>query len=263
MQPQDNASPRTQPVPDQLRRFAEELRKVRTSERAHQVTLDARDRTLRVLLQQELRTLGDLRTAHRAERARRVQLEAGYLSTIRVLAAAVEARDGYAGGHIARVAEYSAAIARRLRFGGEALAELEAGALLHDLGNIGILDAVLNKTTALDADERFVLQQHPTIGANLLRQAPLLAPLAQTVAAHHERWDGGGYPDGLKGGQIPLSGRIVALADAFDAMTSPRPYRSALDCGAARAEIERRSGAQFDPEVVAAFTAAFEEGEVV
>ncbi|MEK7214457.1 MAG: HD-GYP domain-containing protein, partial [Chloroflexota bacterium] len=262
MQPRNNASSQTPPVPDQLQRFAEELRKVRTGERAHQQTLNDRDRTVRVLLEQEVRTLRDLRTAHRAERARRVQLEAGYLSTIRVLAAAVEARDAYAGGHIARVAEYSAVIARRLRFSDQALAELEAGALLHDLGNIGVPDAVLNKTTALDPGERFLLQQHPAIGANLLRQGPLLAPLAQTVASHHERWDGTGYPEGIGGARIPLAARIVAVADAFDAMTSPRAHRPARDRGAARAEIERRSGTQFDPEVVAAFTAAFEEKEI-
>ncbi len=263
MQPRDNASPRPPPVPDQLRRFAEELRKVQTSERAQRTQLGERERAVKGLFEQELLTIRDLRTVYRAERARREELENAYLATIRALAAAVEARDAYTGGHILRVAKYSGIIGRRLGLAGQALAELEIGAMLHDLGKIGVPDAVLNKATALDTGEWALMQQHPAIGANLLRQVPMLSPLADIVSSHHERWDGAGYPNGLSREQITLAGRIVGVADTFDAMTSRRAFRPAMTPGAALAEITRSAGTHFDPEVVAAFAAAFEQGEAV
>jgi HD-GYP domain-containing protein (c-di-GMP phosphodiesterase class II) len=131
---------------------------------------------------------------------------------------------------------------------------LEYGFLLHDIGKIGVPDSILDKKGPLGPEELLLMRQHPLIGAELLNDVPLLdGEGLQVVRSHHERWDGHGYPDGLKGDEIPLGARIFALADALDAMTSDRPYRRAMRWTAARDEIVAQSGKQFDPDVVEAF----------
>ena len=132
---------------------------------------------------------------------------------------------------------------------------IRVGTPLHDIGKIGIEDCILNKPSKLTADEFEIMKKHTTMGANILEQISELAEMIPIVRSHHERWDGGGYPDGLAGEEIDRLARIVAVADAFDAMTSDRPYRKGMAADAGFAEVERMSGKQFDPEVAAAFLA--------
>jgi putative two-component system response regulator len=202
----------------------------------------------------------DLRQAYEGERARREELQATYLATVKMLAAAIEARDPYTGGHVERVAAYAIAIGRELGWEPNRLAALELGAVLHDIGKIGVEDRILRKPGPLNPDEWEQLRQHPVIGARMLAMVPFLQGAAASARHHHERYDGQGYPDQLAGQAIPAEARVVSVADTFDAMTSARSYRAALPAETALAEIERRAGAQFDPTVVAAFLHAFAAG---
>ncbi|HEY7061589.1 MAG TPA: HD-GYP domain-containing protein [Chloroflexota bacterium] len=206
--------------------------------------------------QQQLAYARDLRRAFESERARRAEVQEAYVTTVKVLAAAIETRDPYTGGHVERVAAYSVAIGCELGWEAERLTTLEMGAALHDVGKIGIPDAVLRKPGRLDDAEWAQMRQHPAMGARLLEQVPFLAASVGCALRHHERIDGQGYPDGLLGPDIPIEARVVAVADTFDAMTTDRPYRKGLPGSAALAEIERCAGTQFDPEVVAAFLRA-------
>jgi HD-GYP domain-containing protein (c-di-GMP phosphodiesterase class II) len=215
-----------------------------------------REEALHRAEQQQLAYARDLRRAFEAERARRDEVQAAYLTTVKVLAAAIETRDPYTGGHVERVAAYSVAIGRALGWEGERLATLEMGAALHDVGKIGIEDSILRKPGRLDDDEWAQMRQHPEMGARLLEQVPFLIASVGCALRHHERYDGEGYPDGMLGDDIPIEARVVAVADTFDAMTSDRPYRAGLPASVALAEIERCAGTQFDPEVVAAFLRA-------
>ena len=175
-----------------------------------------------------------------------------YGSVVRSLAAALSARDGYTGEHSNTVRDLAVAVGRAIGLEGRALAEVEAGALLHDVGKIGIPDAILHKPGPLDEAEWVLMREHPAIGERILRQLPGLADVALAVRHEHERWDGNGYPDGLAGEEIPLTSRIVLACDAFNALVSDRPYRRALTIDEAFAELERSAGTQFDPTVVAA-----------
>jgi len=198
------------------------------------------------------RYAADLRAASRRERQRSRELRDTYTATVRALSNAVEARDAYTAHHAERVAAYGADIAALC---GLALAQepqIEYGFLLHDIGKIGIADAILFKPGSLDADERHEMQRHPVIGEEIIREIEFLTPARAVVRHHHERWDGGGYPDGLAGEAIPLAARVFALADALDAITSDRPYRAARPLAAARAAL-RESEGQFDPGILAAF----------
>lgn len=171
-----------------------------------------------------------------------------------VLLAALSARDHYTGSHSKTVVELGGAVARRLRLSREAILAVEQLALLHDVGKIGIPDAVLQKEGPLDDSDWEGMRKHPVIGAEIVARTKSLAHLAPMVRAEHERWDGGGYPDGLSGKQIPLASRIVFACDAYHAMTSDRPYRAAMPTSEALRELERHSGSQFDPEVLQALT---------
>jgi diguanylate cyclase (GGDEF)-like protein len=162
--------------------------------------------------------------------------------------------------HSSRVAELATRVARHLGLSGEALDEIARAAELHDVGKVGIPDAILNKPAALDDGEWEFIYQHTILGERILHGAPALRPVARLVRATHERWDGRGYPDGLAGEEIPLGARIVSVCDAYEAMTTSRTYRSALPEDVAWRELRRGSGSQFDPSVVEAFLIAIENG---
>jgi putative nucleotidyltransferase with HDIG domain len=197
---------------------------------------------------------GDVRRLLEVERRHRRNIERSYRETLGALANALESRDVGTGAHSARVQRYARELTSIVA--PELLADqsVEFGYLLHDIGKIGIPDKILSKPGPLDPDERRVMETHTTLGAQILAGVGMLEERGiEIVRHHHERWDGAGYPDRLKGERIPLAARIFAVADALDAMTSDRPYRSAGDWGDACTELERGSGAQFDPDVVATF----------
>jgi putative nucleotidyltransferase with HDIG domain len=184
------------------------------------------------------------------------QTEAAYTGAIRALAAALDARDPYTAGHSERVSVVSVAIARQLGLAGEAVEIVRLGALLHDIGKIGIPDDVLRKPGVLTAAEYDTIKQHPVLGARILRSVPFLARHLEIVELHHERPDGRGYPYGLRGDDIPLAARIVHVADAYDAMTSARAYRRARPAGDALRELWRCAGTEFHAEIVGALATA-------
>ena len=184
------------------------------------------------------------------------QTEAAYTGAIRALAAALDARDPYTAGHSERVSVLSVAIGRQLGLPAEAVEIVRLGALLHDIGKIGIPDNVLRKPGALTAAEYDTIKQHPVLGARILRSVPFLAPHLEIVELHHERPDGRGYPHGLHGDDIPLAARIVHVADAYDAMTSARAYRRARPDGEALRELWRCAGTEFHAEIVGALANA-------
>ena len=170
----------------------------------------------------------------------------------RTLIAAVEARDAYTGEHSACVVEHAVAVARHLGLDDDAVAEVEQVALLHDIGKLAVPDTILRKPGPLDEEEWAIMRTHPISSDELIRNVPGLAHLAPAIRAEHERWDGGGYPDGLAGERIPLSSRITLVCDAYHAMTSDRPYRRALPETEARAQIRAGAGSQFCPTAAAA-----------
>jgi HD-GYP domain-containing protein (c-di-GMP phosphodiesterase class II) len=185
-----------------------------------------------------------------------------FLNTAEALAAAVEKKDPYTGGHIKRVVEYSMAIARHMSPPAESLDDLRLAAVLHDIGKIGVKDSVLLKRGELNEEEVAHMRQHPLVGEDILVHIDQLRSVRKIMRAHHEKWDGSGYPDGLKGEAIPLHARIIAIADTFDAITTDRPYRKAADWRSASEEIRRFSGKEYDPRLVEAFTRACEAGDV-
>jgi putative nucleotidyltransferase with HDIG domain len=182
--------------------------------------------------------------------------QSAYVGAIRALAMALDARDPYTAGHSERVSAISIAIGRQMRLGTEQLEILRLGALLHDIGKIGVSDHILRKPGPLTADEFEQIKQHPGLGARILRSVPFLARHVPIVELHHERPDGKGYPHGLAGDEIPVLARIAHVADAFDAMTSARAYRPARGSAEALAELWKCAGAQFDAEVVQALGGA-------
>jgi len=182
---------------------------------------------------------------------------ANYLSTISSLARTIEAKDPYTGGHTERVGEYALMLARELGFGEDELEAVEVGAIVHDIGKIGIPDRILLKPGRLDAEEFAEMRKHPEISSYILDGLDVPQVVVEMARHHHERFDGNGYPDGLAGEDIPLAARILTVADAFDAMTSDRPYRAALAVEEALAEVRRNAGTQFCPAVVAALDACF------
>jgi len=183
------------------------------------------------------------------------ELERAFLTTVGVLADAVELQDAYTGDHSNEVAELAVRVGRRLGMSGDELDRLRYGALLHDVGKIGIPGELLRKPGPLTDAERSRMNEHTAIGARMLERIPFLAPVAPLVRSAHERYDGGGYPDGLAGAEIPLGAMVIATCDAYHAMTSDRSYRQAMPAELALDEVRRHSGAQFDPEVAAALIA--------
>lgn len=180
-------------------------------------------------------------------------LEQSYDYTLEALGGALDAKDAETEGHCQRVTAVTILIAKIMKVGKEPLRHIARGAFLHDIGKMGIPDQVLRKPGPLTNDERELMKRHCDIGYTVLKRIPFLKEAAEIVLSHQEFYNGTGYPRGLKGEEIPIGARIFAVADTFDAMTSDRPYRKALPVSAARAEIQKFSGVQFDPRVVEAF----------
>jgi response regulator RpfG family c-di-GMP phosphodiesterase len=180
-------------------------------------------------------------------------LEDAYRSTLKALTAALETRDLETHGHSERVVSYSMRLGREYGLDSQTLKSLEFGSLLHDIGKIGVPDLILRKPAKLTDDEWVLMRQHPVHGQQILRGIAFLEGAARVVAQHHEKWDGSGYPLGLKGDEIDICARIFSVADAFDAITSNRVYRKGKPYQAAADELDEWAGKQFDPKVVEAF----------
>lgn len=187
----------------------------------------------------------------------RESVEEGYRSTIRALASAIDAKDPYTCGHSQSVAQYSLVSGLVLNLSVDEMQTLETAALLHDIGKIGIDDAILRKPRKLTPAERAAVKDHPVIGAAIIHDIASLQEVTDLVLHHHEAYDGSGYPHGLRGEQIPLGARIIAVADAFDSMTTNRPYRVAMTMNEAMNELRRCRGAQFCPQALDAFAVGF------
>jgi len=181
-------------------------------------------------------------------------LERSYDITLEALGDALDLKDAETEGHSKRVTAFTIAIARAMGLPQDRVRVIARGAFLHDVGKMAIPDAILRKPSRLSEEEQEIMQQHALLGYQMVRRIPFLHEAADIVYSHQERYDGSGYPRGLRGDQIPLGARIFAVADTFDAMTSDRPYRAAQSISSARREIERQSDKQFDPEIVKVFT---------
>jgi HD-GYP domain-containing protein (c-di-GMP phosphodiesterase class II) len=173
-----------------------------------------------------------------------------FLGTVSALSQAIDAKDGFTRGHADRVSRIAGAIAREMNLSEAQIEEIELAGMLHDIGKIGVEDRILMKPSRLDEDERDLMRRHPMYGASILEPSAALRPLVPIVLHHHENFDGTGYPEGLKGEQIPIGARIIIVADAYEAMTSDRIYRKAIGHERALEQLERHKGVQFDPKVV-------------
>ncbi|MEA2325930.1 MAG: hypothetical protein QOE68_889 [Thermoanaerobaculia bacterium] len=185
-----------------------------------------------------------------------------FINSVRMLAAAIDAKDPYTRGHSERVARYSIAIGKNLELGEQDMRNLRISALLHDVGKIGIDDRILRKPGALSDDEFEVMKGHPAKGAAIMSGVAQLIDIIPGMKYHHEKWSGGGYPDGLTAEEIPMQARIVAIADTFDAMTTNRPYQKAMELNYVVEKIKSFAGTRFDPHVVDAFANAVKRGDI-
>jgi putative nucleotidyltransferase with HDIG domain len=186
-----------------------------------------------------------------------------YLNVIKALAAAVDAKDHYTHGHSNKVMAYAGMIAKEMNLGEKEIEKIKFGALLHDIGKIGISESVLNKPAQLTPKEFDTIAMHPILGVSIVQNIETLQDLIPIILYHHERYAGGGYPEGLSKTAIPLGARIVGAADSWDVMTSDRAYRKALPLSAATAELKKWSGTQFDPEVVEALFRALAKSDSI
>lgn len=184
------------------------------------------------------------------EEGEEAQASAAHGEVIAALASTLGERDRYTGDHSESVVDLAARVGSDLAMDAEQIGRLRTAALLHDIGKVGVPDEILHKPGPLDEAEWEIMRQHPAIGERIIRAIPGLGSIARIVRAEHERWDGGGYPDGLAGTEIPLEARIILACDAYHAMTSDRPYRAAMDHGEAFAELTAHAGTQFDPQVI-------------
>lgn len=190
---------------------------------------------------------------------RQDDLENAYLGTIKALTSAIDAKDKYTRGHSGRVTELSIKIGQKLGFAPDRLSMLEQASLFHDVGKIGIEDAILNKASRLSDLEYAIIKKHPEIGVDIIKDIDYLKPIIPIIRHDHERYDGSGYPYGLRGEDIPLEARVIAIADFYDAITTDRPYRKGLSHEDAIEEIRSRSGTDFDPKIVEVFLECVEE----
>ncbi|RMF75832.1 MAG: response regulator [Acidobacteria bacterium] len=232
-------------LPEVLTRVAQALdrRRLVIENRAYQQNLEVLvgERTREVV-----QAMARIRTLHE-------ELRGAYDATLSALMIALDYRDFETQGHSIRVVEYTERLAREMGIDEPELTDIRRGTMLHDVGKIGIPDSILRKPGPLDEQEWEIMKTHAELGYRMLKDIPFLAGPAEIVLAHQEKWDGSGYPRGLRGPEIPLGARIFSVADTFDAMTSDRPYRKALSYERARQEIIDFSGRQFDPRVVEAF----------
>lgn len=208
--------------------------------------------------QKKLKEEVALQTKYATDRAKK--LESITEEIVKTLASVIDAKDKYTNGHSFRVALYSCALAKRLGFAETSVNELRWEGLLHDIGKIGIPDSVLNKPGMLTEDEFDVIKSHAEIGGEILAESSELKNAAKTTRHHHERYDGLGYPDGLKGEDIPLNARIIAISDSYDAMNSNRIYRKSLSKEVIREELMKNKGTQFDPKLLDTFLELFNDG---
>lgn len=191
-----------------------------------------------------------------------VQMKEALKSSVFALAHAIEMRDKYTHAHMHRLNAYAQVLARELGWDEKRLEILEFGAILHDIGKIYITEAILCKEEALTDEEWIEMRKHPAVGAIMVENIPYLSACASMVRHHHENWDGSGYPDGLKGSEIPLAAQLLSVVDSFDAMTSDRSYRKRIAPEDAYEEICLQSGTQFSPEMVAAFSRCWDNGQI-
>lgn len=182
-----------------------------------------------------------------------------YLNTIKSMVIAIEAKDPYTAGHSQRVSEYTVELAKEMKLSEDVIEELRYMALLHDVGKVGVQEAILNKGGQLTDDEYEKIKHHAVIGSDIVKEIKGLQEVYRAVRHHHERWDGGGYPEGLKGTEIPLGARLIAVADTFDAMTSNRIYRRGLEPEVAFSEMLRVAGTQLDPDMATKFVELYRE----
>ena len=225
-------------------------------------TVVVRDISVRDRSREQLEAYArDIRASYGLELRRLTQLEESYVATVTALAHAVEAKDGYTGEHIRRVHDLGLLLAARTIPDQADDPQLSYGFLLHDVGKLSIPDAILSKPGRLDEDEWALMRRHPEEGVRILQSVPFLDTALDIVRHHHERWDGTGYPAGLRGEEIPVSARVFAIVDTVDAMTSDRPYRAGLSLDVATQELFTHAGTQFDPACVEAF-AALDQREI-
>jgi HD-GYP domain-containing protein (c-di-GMP phosphodiesterase class II) len=250
-QPEYRPTPETEAVSSELivpLWVGEELWGVINLEETRRDAFDADDLRLVETLADQVGSA--LRSAFLYER-----LERAYLGTAEALAAALEAKDSYTAHHARSIVEHAEAVGRRLGLGAAELRDLRFGAAFHDIGKIAVPEAILDKRGPLTTEERAQVERHTVVGEQILAPVEFLAGARRLVRHEHERWDGAGYPDGLAGEAIPLGARIILACDAYHAMTSDRPYRRAMSAAAAREELRRHAGTQFDPQVVDALLA--------
>jgi HD-GYP domain-containing protein (c-di-GMP phosphodiesterase class II) len=220
-------------------------------------------------LRDQLRVMSeDLQTVVESDRTQRLEAEAAYrelsssyTSMVRTLAEVCEAKDSYTRSHLDRTYQYASMLTARIAPEYSERAEIGYGFLLHDIGKVGIPEAILNKPGPLTEEEWAIMRTHPLLGVNLVKPLRFLGDAVGIIREHHERWDGKGYPGGLRGEEIFLPARIFMMADTFDAMTTDRPYRRAMPFHAALEEIDAHAGTQFDPEVARAWIDIVEEME--
>ena len=198
----------------------------------------------------------------RSQQLRVIRLSEAYEASLLMLANAIESRDQYTRRHVDRVMAYAMLLAKQMGLQRSAIKELRFGAILHDIGKIHIRETTLRKNGALNDEEWEEMQQHPIIGADMIRNIDYLKSAEPAIRYHHERWDGSGYPYGLEGEQIPLAARIIAVADTFDAMTTTRAYRKALPVEEAYTEISSGANKGYDPVVVNAFLRSWNAGDI-
>jgi HD-GYP domain-containing protein (c-di-GMP phosphodiesterase class II) len=184
-----------------------------------------------------------------------------FLGTARALASAIDAKDPYTRGHSVRVNRYAVILARYHGLSERDIADIHVASLLHDVGKIGVDDAILKKPGKLTPEEFEIMKQHTVIGASIMAPIRQMTRLLPGLRSHHERWAGAGYPDGLRGSDIPLMARIIAVADSFDAMTTDRPYQTAMSFDKAHARLNELKGSGFDEHIVEAFNRAYLAGE--
>ena len=201
---------------------------------------------------EDLRDAIEIRLARRRA-VKQVDTREAHLQTVTILANSIEARDAYTGGHITRVGHYARSLAQALEWDQNSLVVLDFGAILHDVGKIAIPDHILNKPGKLDLEEEEIMHSHTELGTNLLKEITHLQAALPYVLYHHERWDGMGYPHQLSEEEIPMEGRLLAIVDAFDAMTTDRPYRKGMPKELALKRLQLDSCAHFDPVMVDVF----------